>query len=369
MLQDHFSEFTDARQAGKVQHNLLEIVVMTICAVIAGCDVWEDIADFCRVKESWFKGSLHMRLSNGIASHDTLARVWGMIYPSEFERCFRSWISSICQKTQGEIISVDGKTARGSGDKDRSPLHMVSAWAHQQQLVLGQMATEEKSNEITAVPNLLDVLDIAGCIITADAMSCQKEIARKIVNKDGDYVLGLKDNQPRLREDTADYFEAARSDKHLYPEMQHWRTSDKGHGRIEVRDYYLTTAIDWLDKRVDWIGLRGLGMVHTKVSIGDKVTEEDRFYITSLTEVETFGKAVRAHWGIENALHWCLDMTFREDHSRIRKDHSSENMAVVRHLALDILKLYPVKISLARKRRRCSYDDVFLADVLLSVHA
>lgn len=246
---------------------------------------------------------------------------------------------------------------------------MVSAWAHHQQLVLGQMATDEKSNEITAVPNLLDVLDIAGCIITADAMSCQKEIARKIASADADYVLGLKDNQPTLRRDTADYFAAARCDKQLYPDIQHWQTSGKGHGRIEIRDYYLTTAIDWLDKREDWSNLRGLGLVHSKVIVGDKVTEEDRLYITSLKDVQPFAKAVRAHWGIENSLHWCLDMTFREDYSRIRKDHSAENMAVVRHLALDILKQFPEKISLARKRRRCSYDDAFLATVLLSVHA
>ena len=199
--------------------------------------------------------------------------------------------------------------------------------------------------------------------------SGRHELSRKITSKDADYVLGLKDNQPTLRRDTVDYFEAAQSDKQLYKEIEHWQTSDKGHGRIEIRDYYLTTAIDWLNKREDWSKLRGLGMVHTKITVGDKVTEENRYYITSLADVQAFAKAVRAHWGIENSLHWCLDMTFREDNSRIRKDHSAENMAVVRHLALDILKLYPEKLSLARKRRRCSYDDAFLTSVLLSVHA
>lgn len=369
MLVEHFTGLTDVRQQGKIRHNLLEIVVMTVCAVIAGCDVWEDITDFCRVKESWFKEALHMRLENGIPSHDTLSRVFGMIVPEEFERCFRSWVSTVCQRTRGEIISVDGKTVRGSAGNGRSAIHMVSAWAHQQQLVLGQVATDVKSNEITAVPDLLTVLDIAGCIITADAMSCQKEIARKIALKEAEYVFGLKDNHPTLRKDTEDYFQAALADSTLYPDMQHDRTANKGHGRVEVRDYYLTNEIDWLDSRNDWANLRGLGMVRARVTTGDKVTEETRFYITSLTDVQTFSKAVRAHWGIENSLHWCLDVTFGEDHSRIRKDHSAENMAVVRHLALDILKHYSENISLARKRRRCAYDDAFLAAVLLSVHA
>jgi len=369
MLEEYFSSLTDERQDGKIKHDLLEVVVMTICAVIAGCDVWEDIVDFCRVKENWFKESLGMRLENGIPSHDTMQRVWGMILPEEFERCFRTWVATVCQRTSGEIISVDGKTVCGSGGKEKSPIHMVSAWAHGQQLVLGQLATEEKSNEITAVPNLLDMLDIAGCIITADAISCQKGIARGITEKGADYVLGLKDNQPTLRRDTAEYFSAALENKNLYPETKHVQTSEKGHGRIEIREYYLTTDLDWLSGRMEWSGLNGLGMVHTKVTSGEKVTEERRFYITSLESVERFAEAVRAHWGIENSLHWCLDMTFHEDYSRIRKDHSAENMAVVRHLALDILKQHPENISLARKRRRCSYDDAFLASVLLFVHA
>lgn len=369
MLQEYFSDLTDVRQRGKIRHNLLEVVVMTICAVIAGCDVWEDIVDFCRVKERWFKESLGMKLGNGIPSHDTMQRIWGMILPEEFERCFRSWVASVCQPQSGEIISLDGKTIRGSADQERNPIHMVSAWAHHQQLVLGQLATDEKSNEITAVPNLLDMLDIAGSIITADAISCQKEIARRITEKEADYVLGLKDNQPTLRRETADYFNAALEDRKLYPEIECTQTSEKGHGRIEIRDYYLTADLGWLSGRAQWSGLNGLGMVHAMITAGEKMTEERRFYITSLTSVERFADAVRAHWGIENSLHWCLDMTFHEDYSRIRKNHSAENMAVVRHLALDILKQYPEKISLARKRRRCSYDDAFLASVLRFVHA
>ena len=369
MLKDYFADLTDKRQRGKIKHNLLEIVVMTICAVIAGCDAWEDIADYCRVKEAWFREALHMKLENGIPSHDTIQRIWSMILPDEFEQRFRSWVSSICQKGENEIVSIDGKTLRGSKSEGRSPIHMVSAWANRNQLVLGQLATDEKSNEITAVPELLEVLDIEGCIITADAMSCQKAITEKITEKKADYVLGLKDNQPTLRQDSAEYFEDALKAPRNYPEIQKQVTLDKGHGRIETRTYYLTTDLDWLYGKNEWSRLNGLGMVHTRVETGGKVTEENRFYITSLTDIEIFSHAVRAHWGIESSLHWCLDMTFHEDYSRMRKDHSAENMAVVRHIALDILKQYPEKISLARKRRRCAYDDVFLANVLLSIHA
>ena len=369
MLREHFEAITDKRQPGKVRHNLLEMIVMTICAVIAGCDVWEDIADYCRVKEGWFKESLGMRLENGIPSHDTLARVFSLINPAEFERCFSSWVASVCQKTEGEIISIDGKTARGSASKGKNPLHMVSAWAHEQQLVLGQVATDVKSNEITAVPELLNILDIQGCIVTADAMSCQKQITQKIIDGGGDYVLGLKDNQRTLKRDAQDYFEAALADRNLYPELAHFHTTDRGHGRVEVRDYYLTTSIDWLYGKESWHGLRGLGMVRAKVMEGEKTTEDTRLFITSLLNVGAFARAARAHWGIENSLHWCLDMTFREDASRIRKDHSAENFEVVRHISLNILKQYPAKMSLARKRRRCSYDDVFLAGVLGFVRA
>lgn len=369
MMREYFGSVTDNRQSWKIKHNLLEIIVMTICAVIAGCDVWEDIADYCRVKEAWFKESLQMKLENGIPSHDTIQRVWGMIDPKEFEKCFCAWVGAVCRKTEGEIVSIDGKTVRRSGGKDKRPLHMVSAWANSQQMVLGQLATAEKSNEITAVPELLEILDVAGCIITADAMSCQKEIAKKITEKEAEYVLGVKDNQPTLRREIQEYFEAARREPQNYPAVKRVKTVDSGHGRLETRIYYLTTEIEWFEGRGEWCGLRSFGMVYAKVEQGQKVTEDVRYFISSLEDVSTFAEAARKHWGIENSLHWCLDMTFREDYSRIRRDHSAENMVVVRHIALNILKSYPAKISLARKRRRCAYDDAFFADVLNSVHA
>ena len=369
MLQTYFETLTDERQTWKVKHNLLEIVVMTICAVIAGCDVWEDIEDFCRVKEQWLKENLHLELKNGLPSHDTMQRVWSMIHPEEFEKCFIQWVSSVCQRTDGEIVSIDGKTVRRSKDTDKNPIHMVSAWANQNQVVLGQLATDEKSNEITAVPELLAALDITGTIITTDAMSCQKEIVKKIIEKKADYTIALKENQPTLYEYVHDYFSSAITEKQFYPEVSSSQTTEKGHGRIERRTYYLSAEIEWLENRTDWAGLAAIGMVHSHVERNGVISEENRYYITSLVDVKQFASAVRSHWGVENSLHWCLDMTFHEDYSRIRKDHSAENMAVVRHMALNILKQHPAKISLARKRRRCSYDDAFLASVLLAFHA
>lgn len=369
MIEKYFGEITDNRQAGKIKHNLLEIIVMTICAVIAGCDVWEDIGDYCRVKEAWFKESLHLKLENGVPSHDTLQRVWGMIEPKEFEECFCAWVEGVCQKTKGEIVSIDGKTVRRSGDKAKKPIHMVSAWANSQQMVLGQLATDEKSNEITAVPELIDMLDISGCIVTTDAMSCQKDIVKKIVEKQGDYVLALKDNHSRFHREVTEYFEAAVHDKRNYPEVKTIQTKETGHGRIETRTYYLTTDTDWYEDKGEWTKLMAFGMVCSRVEKDGTISEDTRHFITSIEDISIFSEAVRKHWGIENSLHWCLDMTFHEDYSRIRKDHSAENMAVVRHISLNILKNYPAKISLARKRRRCAYDDAFFADVINSVHA
>lgn len=369
MMQEYFEGLTDNRQQWKVKHNLLEIVVMTICAVMAGCEAWEDIFDYCRVKETWFRDSLGMKLEHGIPSHDTIQRVWSMIEPTEFEACFCAWVESVCQKTKGEVVSIDGKTLRRSGGTDQKPVHMVSAWANEQQLVLGQIAVDEKSNEITAVPQLLDMLDVSGCIVTADAMSCQKEIVKKISENQAEYALSLKENQPTLYHETEEYFKAALERPGQYPILERLKKVDSGHGRIESRTYYLSTEIEWYEGKAQWVDLRAIGMVCSKVESGGHISTDTRYFITSLTDIKTFADAVRKHWGIENSLHWCLDVVFHEDYSRMRKNHSAENMAVVRHIALNILKKFPAKISLARKRRRCAYDDAFFADVLRSVHA
>ena len=363
---EYFKEIEDMRENWKIKHDLKETIVIVICAVAAGCDAWEVIEDFAKVKTEWFRDIMNLRLENGIPSHDTMQRIFGMIKPEQFEKCFSAWMSSISQKTDGEIISIDGKTLRGSKDGENKALHMISAWANKNQMVLGQIATDEKSNEITAVPELLDNLDVSGCIVTADAMNCQKQIARKITDANADYVLGLKDNHPALRKDTADYFCSALQAPTLYPDVLKTQTLEKGHGRIEYREYYFTTDIDWLESKNEWTNLRGLGMVRSKIEYSGQITEEKRYYITSLLDVNSFAKAARAHWGIENSLHWCLDVVFDEDHIRMRKDHSAENMAVVRHIVLNILKIFPTpkKMSVSRKRQKCEYDHSFLADVL-----
>lgn len=358
-MKEYFESIKDPRQSWKVEHNMLEILVMTICAVISGCEYWEDIVDFCRVKEQWFREKLGLNLKHGIASHDTFQRVFQLINPSELEASFLAWVKSVARQTAGEIISIDGKSVCGSRDSKAKAIHMVSAWANANQLVLGQVKTEEKSNEITAIPTLLEMLEIKDCIVTIDAMGCQKDISEKIVSAEADYVFSLKGNQTSLHEDVAFYFENEKvSEKTV--------TRDKGHGRIEMREYYLETEIDWLVQKQDWAGLNAIGMVKSKVQEKGVSREETRYFITSLTDVKTFAAAVRAHWGIENSLHWCLDVVFHEDDNRTRKDNSAENFSVIRRIALNILKSFPANMSLARKRRKCEYDADFMAMVFLS---
>ncbi len=358
-MRKHFENISEPRQEWKITYNLLEIVVMTICAVISGCEHWEDIVDFSRVKAGWFQEKLGLELKNGVASHDTFQRIFQLIKPEELEASFLSWVRSVARITEGEIISIDGKTVCGSRDAKARAIHMVSAWANANQLVLGQVKSEEKSNEITAIPTLLDILELKGCIVTIDAMGCQKEIAKRINEAEADYVFGLKGNQSGLYEDVKLYFETEEA-------KQKTLTRDKGHGRIETREYNLETEIDWLAQKTEWAGLKAVGMVKSHVWEKNLLREETRFFVTSLTDVKLFAKAARAHWGIENSLHYCLDVVFREDACRTRKDNSAENFTTIRKIALNILKAFPAKMSLARKRRKCEYDAVFMADVLLS---
>jgi predicted transposase YbfD/YdcC len=308
---------------------------------------------------TWFREKLGMELRNGIASHDTFQRIFQLIDPDELEAGFMSWVRSVAQVTKGEVISIDGKTACGSRDAKAKAIHMVSAWANANQLVLGQVKTEEKSNEITAIPTLLEMLELKGCIVTIDAMGCQKDIAKQISEAEADYVFGLKGNQSNMHDDVKLYFETETA-PHKYA------THDKGHGRIERREYYLETEISWLEGKSSWPGLKAIGMVKSSVWEKEVLREESRYFVTSLTDVKIFAGAVRAHWGIENSLHYCLDVVFHEDACRTRKDNSAENFSVIRKIALNILKSFPVKMSLARKRRKCEYDADFMADVLLS---
>jgi predicted transposase YbfD/YdcC len=356
-MKNHFEGMSDSRQAWKTEHNLHEIVIMTIIAIMSGFDIWEDIADYCRVQADWFRNKMGLKLENGVASHDTFQRIFQIIKPTELERCFRLWVSSVVEMTEGEIVGIDGKTSRGSRDKKRKAIHMVSAWATANRVVLGQIKTADKSNEITAIPTLIELLELKGCIVTIDAAGCQTKIVEAIVDAEADYVIGLKGNQKKLLKKSRDYFENDEI------KAQEFTTENTGHGREETRKYFLVTDIGNLPNKEKWKNLNALGMVKSSVFEKGKLREETRYFITSLTNVEIFAKAVRSHWGIENSLHWCLDVAFNEDKNRTRKDNSPENIAVIRHFALSALNLHPAKISLARKRRKCQYDYDFLLEV------
>ena len=364
MLQKCFEDLTDKRQQWKIDHKLIEIVIVTMLAIIKGCDSWRSYADFAKVRKNWLKEKFGIIFENGIPAHDTFRRIFEIIKPKEFEKCFVRWVRTICSLHKGVFINIDGKTIRGSRKEDDSAIHLVSAWANQNQLVLGQTKVDNKSNEITAIPELLDLLDIKGCIITIDAMGCQKDIAKKIISKEADYVLALKDNQKSLKEDVETYFEGIPYEKQpLFTK----KIQEKNHGRIEEREYFLTTDIDWISVKNDWSNLKAIGMVKSKVLRNGKETIETRYYISSLADIDTFAKAVRSHWGIENSLHWCLDMTFHEDASRNRTGHTAENLAVIRKIVLNLLKNYPTEkpTTTRAKLRKCAYDDDFLANVLL----
>lgn len=367
-LLKHFEHLEDPRIDYLVEHRLLDIIALTICAVICGAEGWEDIEAYGQSKLEWLKTFL--ALPNGIPSHDTISRLFARLEPSTLQECFVSWVKTIAQLSAGEVIAIDGKSARRSYDKGngKGAIHMVSAWANQNRLVLGQVKVADKSNEITAIPKLLNILDIQGCIVTIDAMGTQKEIAEQIVEQGADYVLSLKGNQGNLHQDVQQLFDWAR--KTDFKEIEHevCETLDKGHGRIEKRRYYLLGNVEHLINAHQWAGLKRVGMIESERRIGDKPpTTERRYYLTSLDGgVERFAQASRGHWSIENNLHWSLDVVFHEDNSRIRSDHAPENMTLMRKIALNLLTREPSKGSKKRKRLRAGWDNDFLIQVLLA---
>ncbi len=334
----HFSSLSDPRIDRTKDHLLLDIIGIAICAVICGADTWIDIENYGKSKKDWLKNFL--TLPNGIPSHDTFGRVFSRLSPDSLQECFLNWINSITGITDGEVIPIDGKTLRHSYDKSskKGAIHMVSAWASENHVVLGQIKVAEKSNEITAIPKLLEILEITGCIITIDAMGCQKEIAEKIIDKDADYVLALKGNQGNLHKQVKTFFQKNQQNNFEKIDHDFYETSEKGHGRLENRKYWVVDEIDWLVGKENWKNLTTIGMVESKRTIGDKTTIEARYFISSLKKnAKLFGKAVRKHWTIENSLHWNLDISFSEDASRIRKDNAPENFARVRHIALNCI--------------------------------
>jgi predicted transposase YbfD/YdcC len=363
---EHFDALEDPRIERTKLHLLIDIVTLTICAVICGADGPSDIEEYGHAKYDWLKTFL--ALPNGIPSHDTIGRVLARIDPHQFQTCFLRWMQQLCHLSSGEVVPIDGKTLRHSYDTelDRSAIHMVSAWAATNRLVLGQLKVTEKSNEITAIPELLDALDIAGCIVTIDALGCQKEIAYRIVEKDADYILALKGNQEQLYDDVKHLFDVLLQEDIRSSVLDYYETFDEAHGRREVRRYWTTSQLDTLRTKEQWRGLQTVGLVESERSLNGETSTEQRYYILSLAnDAQTFGTSVRAHWGIENAVHWVLDVTFREDMSRIRMDHGPENFALIRHIALNLLRQETsFRGSIKTKRLKAGWNNAYLAKVL-----
>lgn len=364
-IETFFKTVEDPRHHNKL-HKLIDVIIIAICAVVAGADTYEQIENFGKKRKKWL--SKFLELPRGIPSHDTFGRIFERMNPNEFQNSFKCWIKSVTEETKGQVIAIDGKTLRRSHNQsdDKKAIHMISAWASSNQVVLGQLKTEEKSNEITAIPYLLKLLDISGCIITIDAMGTQKKIAQTIINNDGDYVLALKENHKSLYTDTELYFknkESMESEDILFDEYE---TVDGGHGRVETRKYVMTSDINWLQGKENWAGIKSIGMVESTREINGESSFDRRYYISSLEcDAKVFGKAVRNHWGIENSVHWVLDIAFREDESRIRKGAAPENFASIRHVALNLLRNNKsFKGSVKTKRLNAAMDTEYLEAVM-----
>lgn len=366
-LLEHFSIIDDPRIDRTKRHKLIDILVISICATICGAETWEDFELFGYAKKDWFKTFLE--LPGGIPSHDTFRRVFARLDPTQFQQAFLDWVRSVTQLTEGEVVAIDGKQLRRSTDQaaGKNPINMVSAWAEANRLVLGQVRVDEKSNEITAIPVLLRMLEIAGCIVTIDAMGCQTEITSEIIKKQADYVLAVKGNQNHLFEDIVGYFDWAKSDRFKQTSYTTDEMISGGHGRVEVRRCYASEDISWLRRKQEWEGIRSIAMVESERQVGEQeASRERRYYISSLeADAKQLNRVIRSHWSIENSLHWVLDIAFREDDSRIRKDHGPENMATLRHIALNLLKQdKSIKVGIKSKRKNAGWNERYLLKVL-----
>ena len=366
-IEEHFSEVTDPRR-GEPVYPLHNILFIAICAVICGADDFVAIAKFGRTKKAWF--SKFLDLSEGIPSHDRFNAVLAMVRPAEFEKCLLSWITSLQEITGGQIVAIDGKTLRRSYDKasNKSAIHMVSAWAAANHISLGQVVVDAKSNEITAIPQLLELIEVSGALVTIDAMGCQTEIAAKIVNEKADYCLAVKGNQPTLHNGLIAFFDDHLEDDFERVKVRRFETTEKAHGREDLRSYVICPLPKALPDADRWKNIKAIGIAVNNSLRDGVMTIAIRYYILSrYISGKRFGEAVRGHWGIENNLHWQLDVSFGEDQSRIRKGHADENFSSMRRTALSLLKKEKTaKVGIKNKRLAAGWDEQYLEKVLFS---
>jgi len=367
-IEEHFGDLTDPRIDRTKLHKLLDILVIAICAVICGADSWEDVEAFGHAKIEWL--STFLELPNGIPSHDTFNRVFARLDAEQFQASFLNWMSAVSEVIGGQVIAIDGKVLRRSHDRGigKGAIDMVSAWASANQLVLGQVKVDDKSNEITAIPQLLEALEVAGCIVTIDAMGCQTKIAEMIIEKEAEYVLALKDNQGNLFEDTRKLFADLESSLYTAYAYDYDKTVNKDHGRIEIRECWTISdpeILCHLRGFDNWKKLLTVSRIRSQRWIGEEKTCEDRYHIASIIGAQKVLSAARSHWGIENGLHWTLDLAFDEDRCRVRKDNGPANFAVLRHIALNLLKQEKTsKRSIKGKRLLAGWKEDYLLKVL-----
>jgi predicted transposase YbfD/YdcC len=364
-IRDHFASLTDPRRR-KVIYPLIDIITIALCAVIAGADDFVSIAECGRKKRTWL--SRFLDLSRGVPSHDRFNPILGAIKPDEFETCLLSWITALHEVSGGQVAAIDGKTLRRSYDKatGKSAIHMVSAWASANHIGLGQVVVDAKSNEITAIPKGLEILEISGCLVTIDAMGCQAEIAGKIIESEADYVLAVKGNQPTLDEGIGAFFLDHFEDEFARVGASRHETKEKGHGRREARSYLVCEAPADLPDRARWKGLKAIGIaIGETIRDGEAVSDVRHYILSRKLSGKEFAAAVRSHWSIENGCHWSLDVTFGEDQSRIRKGHGDANFSILRRTALSLLKNnHDLKVGIKNKRPAAGWDDSYLEQVL-----
>jgi predicted transposase YbfD/YdcC len=364
-LADVFVSISDPRQSGKVRHDLVELLVVAVNGVLAGADTFVEIELWANAKLEWLRK--YLRLANGIPSHDTFGRLFGLIDPEQFEAAFRRWVSSLLPALGPEVVAVDGKTSRRSGGVDATALHLVSAFAAGAGLVLGQRATREKSNEITAIPELLATLALTGCTVTIDAMGTQTAIAERIRERGADYVLAVKDNQPGLAESVRDFWESFRAGPAVATPHSFAESVEKNHGRLETRRCYAFDQLECLDAPERWKDLRSFAVLESERTIGNRTTCESRFYISSLApDAALLSHAIRSHWSVENRLHWSMDVSFNDDQMRARTRAAAHNLAVLKHITLNLIRLDPVQRKGGVKARRliAATSDLYRAELL-----